>query len=264
MKTFLNVFLGLAFLFASFYSFANSKCLNADPNSVEQVFECVATATINQYNNVNPFARSEQAMCNALQGIYQNVLRVQGVAAQDINGKVPSCEIFAEVLTELNGTPPLWEGCLGYSPGASHMAQCLLSIAEKSGQYQAAKQQLSNCLIAQSSYETILYSMSFNKQNRLPDNYQKVNCDAYLTALSANDPDANSQSPCAGFDQNNVTAHAKKCLLADEQLRGMKEQLTCQSLRQSYQTKLIQVYGSLPQGFRLLRCSELDNIIAAF
>lgn len=56
-------------------AFASGACATANPNSVSDVFECVATASVNKFNNANPFTNTQRASCSQLKIVYANVLR---------------------------------------------------------------------------------------------------------------------------------------------------------------------------------------------
>lgn len=240
---------------------ASQRCAVADPNSVEQVFECVSTATINIHNNANPFSNVQRAMCNNLKSLYNNVLVQNGVSRDALAEKTPSCEVFAKVMYELNGELPIWNSCLAYDGSTRHMVNCLSGMLDAAGKGRANKQLLANCNTAQTTYEMLLMSLQDDPNSfKMREDYKRIECDQYLSALSQKEPEI-EDSPCAGFDPDNVQSHAKKCLLADQSLTKTNTPLNCQALRISYQNNLIRVYGKIPQGFRLLSCSSLDSII---
>ena len=250
----------LTLIFGASPALANAKCLTANPNSANDVFECVATATVNQYNNANPFTNTQKAQCFNLKMLYSNVLIQNGVARDKAEDKLPSCAVFAEVLTELNGEGPMWEGCLNYDGSAKHMVNCLTTMTKSANPNSRQSQVLSNCAVAAMSYEAMLMSLDDTNKMALPENYKRPECDTYLTLLQAADKNV-EDSPCAGFSAANIDAHARKCLLSEDRLTKSNSPLSCQMLRQSYQTKLIQVYGKIPEGFRLMKCSALAPIM---
>lgn len=242
---------------------ASSQCTTANPESKDAVFECVATATLNRVNNLNPFTNINDDNCYKLKATYQSVLAAHGVKRQDLVGKTPSCRVFAQVMTDLNGETPYWEACLDYTPGVKHMTRCLVAMAKSKhvgNAFTKAAQQL-NCQTGTMIYEMQLAWVSDEPRASLPKNYQKVDCDTFLSQIAkAFGVDNATQHPCAGFSASNINAHAKTCLLADEKLNSTAMPLSCQMLRQTYQTNVIQVYGKVPEGFRMLSCSVLNPI----
>ena len=240
-------------------AFASGACATANPNSVSDVFECVATASVNKFNNANPFTNTQRASCSQLKIVYANVLRQSGISNKDIATKLPKCAVFAQVMEDLNGEPPFWLSCLGYDGSVNHMVGCLNGMLE-SQSVNANKQLLSNCVMATMAYESIITMSTDNGlAPALPDNYQKIDCDQYLNSLQANVNEINEQL-CAGFSGANINEHAKRCLLSDPRLTQSTTPLNCQLLRQIYQKKLIQVYGNVPPGYRLIACSVLNDI----
>ncbi|EAQ97593.1 hypothetical protein [Congregibacter litoralis] len=240
---------------------ANSSgaCASANPTLVKDVFECVATATLNQYSNVNPFSNTQRAQCSQLQMIYMRVLQQQGVSREDLPEKLPECKTFAKVLVELNGAPPFWQACLDYDGTAAHMSSCLLGISQSAGN-NASKQILANCTIAYTYYETLLMSLNGDGTNpALPGDYAKVECDEFLAQLQRVET-AIDDVPCAGFKASEINTHARQCLLSSEALTQSSGPIDCQMMRRVYETSLVQVYGKRPDGYRLLSCAVLNEI----
>ncbi|MFC4700528.1 hypothetical protein ACFO4O_10185 [Glaciecola siphonariae] len=240
---------------------ASAKCAAANPSSVSDVYECVATASVSLHNNVNPFINTQKAQCLNLKMVYANVLQQHGVARDKVNEKLPTCEVFAKVLLDLNGEPPFWQSCLGYDGSAEHMVKCLTGMAtQANSKHKRQLQMLNNCGVAGMMYESILLSLDDTNSMSMPSNYKRPDCDTFLAKLEASQ-DSVEASPCADFSENNINAHARRCLLSDQRIKQMSPTLTCQTMRQLYQSKLIQTYGKIPEGFRLLACSVLNPII---
>ncbi|WP_395345135.1 hypothetical protein PN836_009770 [Ningiella sp. W23] len=238
---------------------ASTQCKAANPSSVSDVFECLATATINQYNNVNPFTNIEKSQCTQIKMMYASVLGAQGVPRDDIAEKLPTCKVLAQAVIELNGEPPIWYDCLDYDGTVGHMTGCLNGMIKAS---KGNPQALGNCMIARMTYETMLTSLSDDtEQPGKPEGYKEIDCDTYLASLKSV-TDEVADNPCSGFSPSGINEHAKQCLLSEPRLTQSNAPLSCQSLRQTYQMKLIQVYGAVPAGFRLLACSIMNDIKA--
>jgi hypothetical protein len=241
-------------------AYASSSCLSANPSSVSDVFECVATATVNQYNNANPFTNTQKAQCMNLKMVYSNVLMQNGLARDKVEEKLPTCAVFAKVLKDLNGEAPTWEACLGYDGSVNHMVTCLSNLTKNPNANGRQSQLLNNCAVAAMSYEAMLMSVNDNNKMTLPDNYKRPDCDTYLSRLQSVNSEV-AEAPCAGFSASNINQHARKCLLSEPRLTKSNSTLSCQLLRQTYQVKVIQVYGKVPDGFRLMACSALEPIM---
>ncbi|MBT0586658.1 hypothetical protein [Alteromonas oceanisediminis] len=249
----------LSLLFFLNQAHASKQCLQADPTSASDVFECISTATMNSHNATNPFGMLPKTQCNLLQETYRNVLRKNGLNAEESAENIPDCRVLAQALVKLNGEPPVWSSCLNYDGTATHMLTCLTTTLKTTSNRRATAS-LSNCAAANMLYELMLRSVSEpQRMGELPDNYEQISCDAFLGQLTEMDENVD-ELPCAGFSRETINSHAKQCLMSEPRLQNASIKPTCQMLRQVYQAKLITVYGKVPEGYRLLPCSVLNPI----
>jgi len=247
----------------------NQNCINANPESATDVYECIATATAVGRANMILFTRTEKLACNKLQGIYSQALAQSGGMTRDqLKAKIPSCDVFSDALMELNGTRPDWHDCLGYDGTTSHVVQCVKGVMERAmaarGVPELRRQaglttMLSNCIQVTGMYEMMIMSVAGYGAHSMPEGYKRVDCDDYLNNIQSAVTGI-SKDPCSGFDPNNIAAHARQCIMGNANLANSPMKLSCASLRQTYMGSLTAVYGSLPQGYRSLPCSVLNPI----
>ncbi len=234
----------------------NGVCKVPNPKSVDAVYNCITQSSI---NGINMFAQIDKMDCARIRGFYTSVLRSSWADAELVKTP-PSCAVFAEVVTELTGKKPFWQGCMNYANSEAHVSSCFSGYLQATGIVN--QQAMGQCQVALLFYESAVRSASDpvkNKKGLLPENYQKPSCDMINAALNSIDIQL-AGAECLGFEKTDSATHVKQCLRPDFLSGKVRYQLDCNQMRQFYQTKLLRSYGRLPEGFSLLRCSVFTKV----
>jgi hypothetical protein len=246
----------LCFSNSSLADKASGVCKAPNPKSVDAVYDCITQSSI---NGINMFAQIDKMECARIRGFYTSALRSSWADAELVKNP-PSCRVFADVVKELTGKEPFWQGCMDYANTETHISQCFKGYLQLAGG--ASQQAMGQCQLSQLSYESAVRSASDpakDKKGLLPENYQKPSCDMIHAALKKIDIQLVG-AECLGFEGSDPAAHVKQCLRSDFLSGKVRHQLDCNQMRQFYQTKLLRSYGGLPKGFSLLRCSILTKV----
>jgi hypothetical protein len=182
---------------------------------------------------------------------------------------LPSCDILAGVMLDLNGARPAWNGCLGYPGGfdREHFRRCLAPIPERS-----------TCPLLIRNYRQGL--MAADRYGQLPPGYSDPDCETVAAAIAAPEPSSRQaqdttphggeqpggepprQIPpqwvkCLNYDPGNVETHMKQCLGPD-----VAAFRTCESVQRGYEDNLRAAYNGLPAGYVKVTCPQAQAIIA--
>ncbi|TCP38076.1 hypothetical protein [Rhodovulum marinum] len=189
---------------------------------------------------------------NSCTTLYDN-LREQGAIT---DGSI-DCGDVAAALTGTTGKYPFWLGCLGYGdmPATAHLARCVMLSAEVQTDAPPLNK-LEACEQIIGFYETNLRASQIGDQ--LPPGYTRPTCAQAEEARLVWTGNRPAWLRCRGYDRANEEAHAATCLLGESRLDRLD---SCKKVRSLYEERLIAAYGQKPEGYRPIRCSNVEEIV---
>ncbi|WP_299680538.1 hypothetical protein [uncultured Roseobacter sp.] len=191
----------------------------------------------------------EQNTCSTL---YEN-LSQQGA----ISGPSIDCGDVGAALTGTTGNYPFWLGCLGYEdmPAAAHLARCaILSARVKTDAPTLDGLQVCEDILA--FYEQSLRASS--RTDSLPHGYSRPTCGQAEEARLLWSGSRPGWLRCRGYDRAEEKVHAAGCLLGESRLDRLDD---CRKVRGLYEERLMAAYGEKPDGYRPIRCSNVEEIV---
>jgi len=242
--------------------------VDADPASFDDVFMCMGGYRHTQGvgASANRFAGSNIATsgCGDIWARYQAALREAGVESEtEINKRKPDCDIFAQVSHEISGRPAYWSGCTGYKgTNEEHVRQCLETFIPgyygHGGNAEKILKNAGDCNKLARDYQLGVRAASSDRA--LPSDFSPLGCDVANKLLVAWGGRSETElSACQDYSPDSVVEHIDKCLALNRQeLAWLRD---CNQVRQKYELKLRQTYGSLPDNYILLRCSDTGPIL---
>ena len=241
-----------------------SACAKANPQSYDQVLACMASARWSHGLSAgrNRFEGNiGTSSCRTIALTYATVLNeLAGLARDEAEKRMPSCEIFARAAREIGGKPVYWQACIGHGsqPAEAHMARCLEGfIPGYYGAATAVTQKVTGCATAIAEYERGLAAAS--TRSRLPDDYRRPSCEAAFAMIAGWTGTPALAAGCVDYDPDKVAVHLEKCLAQGLPLTSLR---TCQEVRSLYETLLVEAHGGLPQHYRMLPCFATADLLA--
>lgn len=228
---------------------ANNSCSSPSPSNAPQVFECFTSQPTPYVSNYGLIG------CNQLSTHYIFMLRKAG-ASKTLIEQPPSCSMFAKVIEKMSGTTPFWQSCVNYDGSKQHFAQCTSAFIQQSSKVKTVN---AHCQIITNLYLSAL-SLASNRPNTLQSSYKALSCDDMIDAISATELEVVGEE-CLRFTPNDIADHIKRCMMNEPQVINRLDTIDCNTLRTLYQFKLTLAYGTMPSEYKVLDCSELNQII---
>ncbi len=251
MKTGLRNYIAGLLLLGTTGAFAADipECVNANPNSVDDVQRCIARLPgIAQYG---PYHVGFS--CQTLKIEIRNSQQSQPESSR----RIPACRTIGDALMKQNGRYPSWYACTGYDGSQAQLNQCTKAFIQNVSQQQqlltAECSQLKNGL-------SMLVSGNSDRDFDIRRN--PPGCEAIATALTANGVRMTA-AECLGYRANDPR-HIQQCMQPTlDSVRSRIVKLpTCDESRAIYQQLLVVGNGKAPDGYAIPACSMIDPIVA--
>lgn len=229
----------------------DAPCRAPNPGDIAAVYACFQSGG---------FGPIDRLTCEDARGRYLSLLTQSGLTGNRAQQYLPACELIARVVSDLTGSIPEWNGCLGYPGGfdAGHFRRCLGAAPESR-----------SCPELIEAYRQGLAAA--DRYGQLPALYRNPDCETVAAALTPAGPasikteaaqaDAPRATPpewvkCLGYDPANAGAHMKSCLGPDYAVL-----LSCEAVQRAYEQNLKAAYNGLPPGYLRVTCPQAEAIV---
>ena len=161
----------------------------------------------------------------------------------------------------MTGQVSSWAPCMDYGKkeAKTHLDECVSGFVPKHYGSRNALERIVGCEQVRQEYEKALKSA--DPARKLPESYAPPNCNEandLVVKWTGKDP---SSHPCAGFDASDIAGHISKCFSSSSTTISLMNVTNCLEARRAYEEKLREAYGSLPHGYTMALCAELDPLI---
>lgn len=242
-------------------SFASDKpCADADPRNAGQVKSCISRSQ----NLVGlDGAGKDFRGCSQIRTLFAQAAGIKVWGSGADAESLPSCGVVSQVLTDMNGTTPVWSGCVGYVDQGRDLNACVASL-KKAGKIGSINQR--SCAAMKQALVGLEVGM-LGVQHRAPPS-----CLTIAKALEQNYLRLYAYD-CRAYEPNSQV-HINRCLhsvLHDQGYAPQAANLSCDQLRMQYKMAVESVHDwkspAIPEGpanFQTSTCAMMEQAVASF
>jgi hypothetical protein len=254
------------FFFSSQAHAFSKQCTDVDANSVKQVQTCIASSSQMSYGL--DAAGQDFAGCSRMKQSFSVLTGIRMDADSDM---MPTCNVFAPVLQNLNGKKPVWANCIDFAEKQTNLSACYSAL--KKAQKITNTFEAKTCPQVKRLLQQVVMGMSGNYNidlKKLPG------CEKIAVAMRENNHEMSGYA-CGKYKPDSQQ-HINACLhsyFAAYKYYGLQLTQTCDPLRQFYHAgvqsmhdgeKTVTSYGAIaePPGFQVAQCGMLEAAVSSY